>query len=351
MDSRTNVIRSVRFECPAHVPVYFHIHKSCWESYSKEFLTELIDSHSNVFAEDSVSLASYQNENIYLDTVGDTYTDPFGCEWKSNSLNPIGTVISHPFSDWGALESFACPDAEHFNGKIPVNWNQVKEHIEDCKSKNIFADSALAHGFLFETLCNLRGFENLLCDMADGVVELKKLIGMLTEYNVDVASRYLELGVDSLCLPDDLGSQSSLMISPEFFREYLLGSYCEIIRLAKSKEVIVTFHSDGCIREIAGDLIDAGVDVLNVQDAVNGVDWIRDNIKGRVCVDVDIDRQQVTSFGRAEEIDLYIKMVVDSLGSKQGGLMLTYALYPGIPEENVVAVADAMEKYAFNQPL
>jgi len=36
---------------------------------------------------------------------------------------------------------------------------------------------------------------------------------------------------------------------------------------------------------------------------------------------------------------------VEKLGSKQGGLMMIYGLYPGIPLENVQALMDAMERY------
>ena len=38
---------------------------------------------------------------------------------------------------------------------------------------------------------------------------------------------------------------------------------------------------------------------------------------------------------------------VMALGDKSGGLMLIYGLYPGLPENNVKAVMDAMERYAF----
>jgi hypothetical protein len=37
---------------------------------------------------------------------------------------------------------------------------------------------------------------------------------------------------------------------------------------------------------------------------------------------------------------------VEKLGSAQGGLMMIYGLYPGVPLPNVKALMDAMEKYA-----
>jgi len=36
---------------------------------------------------------------------------------------------------------------------------------------------------------------------------------------------------------------------------------------------------------------------------------------------------------------------VEKLGSKQGGLMMIYGLYPGVPLANVQALMDAMQRY------
>jgi len=94
-------------------------------------------------------------------------------------------------------------------------------------------------------------------------------------------------------------------------------------------------------------MIDGGVDVINLQDLVNGIDWIAANLKGKVCVDLDIDRQSITVRGTPDQIDAYIRDVVKKLGSKKGGLSLVYGLYPGVPKENIVALMDALERYAF----
>jgi len=39
---------------------------------------------------------------------------------------------------------------------------------------------------------------------------------------------------------------------------------------------------------------------------------------------------------------------VEKLGSRRGGLMMIYGLYPGVPFENAAALMDAMEKYLFH---
>jgi uroporphyrinogen-III decarboxylase len=115
---------------------------------------------------------------------------------------------------------------------------------------------------------------------------------------------------------------------------------------ARQAGCLIHIHCDGDIRTLVNDLAGSGVDALNLQDLVNGIDWIAANLKGRLCIDLDIDRQQITRFGTPQQIDELIRREVQTLGSAEGGLMMIYGLYPGVPLENVKAIADAMEQYA-----
>ena len=100
------------------------------------------------------------------------------------------------------------------------------------------------------------------------------------------------------------------------------------------------------LNSLVDDLIDGGVEVINLQDVVNGIDWIADKFAGRTCIDLDIDRQSITARGTPEQIDSLIREEVTKLGSKAGGLMMIYGLYPGVPLENVGSLMDAMERYS-----
>ena len=62
------------------------------------------------------------------------------------------------------------------------------------------------------------------------------------------------------------------------------------------------------------------MDILNLQDMVNGIGWIKENLKGKVCIDLDIDRQRITPYGTEKEVDQLILEEVRELGSAQGGL-------------------------------
>ncbi len=144
---------------------------------------------------------------------------------------------------------------------------------------------------------------------------------------------------------EDLGMQHGPMLSPQNFREYIQPSYRRLMDAAHDAGCIVHVHTDGDLRVLIKDLLDCGLDVINLQDLVNGIDWIAEKLAGKVCIDLDIDRQKITPHGTPAQIEALVREEVQMLGSKQGGLMMIYGLYPGVPLENVEALMDAMEKY------
>jgi len=255
-------------------------------------------------------------------------------------------VTRHPLADWNALSDFTPPDPGKADGMRAIDWSVVQRQARQIQAAGKHCVGSLEHGHAFLRLTYLRGYENLLFDMTDGDARLGRLIEMVERFSLGIVERYLSLGVAMMCYPEDLGAQNGPMLSPELFRRFIKPMYERLTSPARNAGCLVHMHSDGDIRALADDLISSGVDALNLQDLVNGIDWIATNLKGRVCIDLDIDRQQVTRFGTAEQIDALIRQEVQTLGSQQGGLTMIYGLYPGVPLENARAVMDAMERYA-----
>lgn len=191
----------------------------------------------------------------------------------------------------------------------------------------------------------LRGFENALVDMYTDEPLLCELIEKIDGHNMTIVKRYAEMGVDVMEFPEDLGMQKSLVISPEMFRKWILPSYKKLFRPCKENNILVEFHSDGYIMEIADDLIEAGVDIINPQDLCNGIDNVAKEIKGKACIRIDIDRQRIVPYGTRKEIEELIEEEVKKLGSPQGGLEFIAGVYPPTPPENVDALCEALKKY------
>lgn len=106
----------------------------------------------------------------------------------------------------------------------------------------------------------------------------------------------------------------------------------------------VYMHTDGHIIPIIPDLIDCGVNVINPQIRANGLDNLVRACKGKVCINLDLDRQMFP-FGTPAEIDAHVRECVEALGDPAGGLWLNAEIGPDIPLENVEAICQALLKY------
>ncbi|MCD6318868.1 hypothetical protein J7M02_07370, partial [Candidatus Aerophobetes bacterium] len=94
------------------------------------------------------------------------------------------------------------------------------------------------------------------------------------------------------------------------------------------------------------DLIECGVSILNLQDKINGIDKIARLCKGKVCIEIDIDRQKILPYGSFKDIKDHVREVIMKLGSKKGGLSLIAGIYPDVPLDNIEVLCQIIEKYS-----
>jgi len=325
----------------------FHINDACWNHYEHDSLFDLMDEHVFLFPGFSRPKIPYVPDYRPNARAGTPYTDSFGCLWRTAEDGIAGVIVGHPLADWESYASYCFPDPDISNGTGPFDCAVEEAHINTARENGEALYGGLRHGHTFLQLCALRGYENLVLDMAEELPLLDGLIERLEEFNLSIIRHYAKIRCDVIGYPEDLGMQIGPMLSKGSFQRYVKPSYDRLIRAGKESGALIHMHSDGDVRMLADELVSCGVDVLNIQDQVNGVDWITSRFAGKVCIDIDIDRQHITRSGTQAEIDALIREPVEKIGSKAGGLMMTYGLYPGIPLENVEALMDAMEKYAF----
>ena len=346
MTHRENKLRAVRFETPDHIPMSYSINSACWAHYPHEALFELMESHSRLFPGYRRPPGPVQPSFGNTSRAGAPYRDDWGCVWETTENGIVGAVVEHPLASWDTFASYRAPDPGKVSGIGPLDWAGIAANIRRAKETGGLAAGGLVHGHTFLRLSDIRGYTNLILDMADDEPRLRELIRMVEEFNMGIVRRYLDLGVEWMGYAEDLGMQVGPMVSPEHFRTYIKPSYERLMKPARDAGIIVHMHSDGDIRALAPDLIEGGVQIVNLQDLVNGIDWIRQNLTGKVCVELDVDRQAVTRFGTPAQVDALIREEVTKLGSREGGLLLIFGLYPGTPLANVKALMDAMERYA-----
>ena len=342
---KSNYYRAIFFEKPDCIPMSFHINLACWHHYPQEWLVEQILNHPLLFPNFKPPELPYTPIYPRVARKNEPYVDDFGCRWETADDGITGTVVGHPLADWEAYKDYQFPDPEKQMGIGPIDWAKEAESIRSAHERGDFVHRGLRHGHTFLQLSDIRGYDNLLFDMVDEEPLLFDLIEKLEDFNHTIIKHYLDLGADMIGFPEDLGMQVGPMLSPEQFRQFIKPSYVRMMKSCKDKDVPIHMHSDGDIRTLVDDIVDSGVMVINLQDLVNGIDWIKAKFRGKICVDLDIDRQNITVYGTPKQIDELIHKEVEALATPDGGLTMIFGLYPGTPMENVTALMDAMERY------
>lgn len=342
---RENYLRAADFAYPDYIPCVISVFWPVWNTY-REKLEEIAERYQLLFPGFKRGAFKYEGEPgvPYID---ETLVDPFGCVWRFNIKGYQGEVIKHPLEEWSKWRKYDFPDPD---AGLPVEgsaslvpWEVVHEQMENAREAGALVVAPMPHGFFFQRLYYLRGFRNLLKDFILKPPQIYELVEALTEYNLELLKRLLKIsGVDVVSFGDDLGTQTRMPISPATFREFVYPAYRKFFSYVQAYGARVRLHSDGHVMEVVDQLVEAGVDILNIQDRVNGLGNIKEKLWGRVCIDLDIDRQVTIPFGTPSGIKLYIKRVVETLGSKRGGLMLYAEVHPPTPLENVAALAEAM---------
>ena len=355
LGARENMLRAILFQTPDYIPVTYKINPSYYFANDVDAVLDFQARHPLLFPD----FHRPKDGNVFLEDLrrtlhpvmrkGIPFVDDFGCTWETTMEGMTGLVTRHPLADLEEFGSYSFPDPECCMGIGPIDWRSFKADIAAARSRGELTVGKLRHGHTFLQLCDMCGYENLLYAMVDEEPALDDLLRGVSDFNCVLIRKFLEADVDMVKIPEDLGMQKGPMLSPEHFRQYIKPAYRRMMKLVRDAGKIVHMHSDGDIRLLAEDIIDGGCQVLNLQDLVNGIDWIAENLKGKVCIELDVDRQNVTFDGTPQEIDDLIREEVEKLSVPEGGLMMIYGLYPGTSLENAEAVAAALEKYALGQ--
>ncbi len=342
---RENYLRNARGEGPEWMPCGVSISGASWDQWRDE-MEEVVVRHPLLFPGYEKGKRDWDDWDpgpAYRQ--GELYTDAWGCTWRSEIDGLEGQAVVHPLADWSALETYEVPDPLQTGDRGPVDWEASRKGVGQAKARGDLTRGGVAHGFTLMRLWYLRGFENLMLDFATEAPELERLIEMVTAHNRTIIDQWLSFGVDVMEFGEDLGTQTASIISPRTFHQWITPVYKQLMQASRKQRCLVALHSDGYIMELMDEFIEAGVDIINPQDLCNGIDDLAREVKGRMCIRLDIDRQRIVPFGTPREIRELIEEEVRKLGSPQGGLEMTCGIYPPTPPENVDAVCSALEEF------
>lgn len=340
ISERENILRALEFRHPEWVPIRFDILPAVWMRHGRA-LKDMLLRHPRVLPAEQVEAADPSTRDS-LHREGCSYTDGWGCRWYNAHDGVMARVVEHPLADWSALDRLQAPDPDR-----QENWQAHRARAAEQRAAGELVCGAVSvaeAGFFFDRMQFLRGLENLLIDFMTDPPQLRRLMEIVLDYNLRLADRWLEVGVDWMWFHGDIGMQSGLMMSPETFRKHLKPIYAEIFQRFRQAGAHVHYSSDGNLLEIVDDLIECGVSSHDPQVGACGIEAIARAYKGKLCALVDLD-EQVLPFCTPGEIHEQVRRVVAEVGSPEGGLMLYACPSADVPLANIEAICTAWEKY------
>lgn len=347
MTEKENFIKAIEFGSPEWIPVSVSLGWRVWNKY-RERLEEIVLSHPKIFGKREKNSVDFDGDQGPGYRAGEYFRDNWGCVWYSNSNGIEGRVVESPLADWKRLETYEFPDYALKTERESRDWKKIKTDIENKKRNGelifVYGDR------LFDRLYFLRGFENLMIDIAEDNPNLIMLIYMLTEHELKLMDKWKEIGVDVIYFHSDIGTQNGLMISPDKFRKYVKPMFKTVFSACKNAGARVYFSSDGNLLEIVDDLVECGVSLHDPQLRANTLEGIKERYKRKLCVNLDLDAQSLPFCGPAE-IEDQIKYSIDELFLKEGGLMMSFDVRDdNVSLEIITALIESLEKHClFNK--
>ena len=275
-------------------------------------------------------------------TVGDpyeigTYIDEWGCVFENAQKGVIGEV----------KQPLIAPEDE--------NWEDISRiHIP---TELLTLDADVVNGFCaqtdrfvmmpgyvrpFERLQFIRGTEALFVDLLDPPQGMLAFMQTMHDFQCRLLETWGKTDVDALVMQDDWGSQRSLLINPELWRELFRPMYRDYIDIAHSYGKKMFMHSDGYILSILPDLVELGLDAINSQIFCIGLDKLAP-FAGKITFWGEIDRQQILFSGTKDDARRAVLQVNETLW-RQGGCIAQCDFGVGAQGETVYEVLKTWEE-------
>ena len=281
----------------------------------------------------------------------------YAAYWKDQDL-PEGTTIN----SWGVAQQ---PSGfYHFWGYIsPLRNAKSLAEIETyplddmsgwdftympTMTKEAHADGKISFGsigHMYETAWQIRGYEQFLTDMIERPSWAECLLERLAQQNMDKAIAYAQAGADWIHCGDDVANQRAMTFAPDLWRKMMLSLWARVWGAVKeiNPQARIWYHSDGNIAPVVGELIEAGMDILNpLQPEALDIDAIHRRYGDRLTLDGTIGTQSTMPWGTPDDVRERVKEVIEKYG-QQGGLMIapTHVLEPEVPIANIEALVEA----------
>ena len=276
---------------------------------------------------------------------GDITINEFGMKMKPTSL--YVEIVEPPLKNASSIkdiEAYPFPDPN-----APGRFTRAAADITKYGQKYfVIGDCELS---LFELAWQLTGLETHLMAMAMQEDWLNALYDKVEYWTTQIAMKLAKLNVDALWFGEDLGSQTSTLMSPVMWRQTFKPRYLRMFEQIKkvNPNVILIMHSDGAVAPLLDDFIEMGIQVYNpVQPNVPGSD--PEELKAKYGDSISffggIDQQDLLPGGDEDAIRKEIQYRCEVLGANGGYLLApAHIIQSDVKPETVEVMIDAAHEF------
>ncbi len=279
-----------------------------------------------------------------------SYIDQWGATWRKASTRAPYINVDGPLQhlidpNTSALDTIDWPDARD-SSRI----RGLRERTLKLRQETDYAIVLNLGNTTFALSQRVRGFAELLEDLLINPEFASGLMERVTDIVCDMASAAVgAVGdlVDAVSTADDLGIQTQPFMAPELYRQMVKPYHARLAATVHGlTDASFILHSDGAIRDLLPDLIDAGVDVLNpVQVNATGMSpgELNREFGKDLCFWGGIDTQKVLPFGSPSDVAREVRNRVGDLG-RDGGYVVAsvHNILADVPAENIEAMLTAV---------
>ena len=347
---RENFLRTLRRQGFDFVPLDLSLCPSQVEAFKKRFghsdyasffnlSHRWVELQLNAGYADAARL--YPRERLPADTVFDV----FGVGHSHQPDCHHMTRMHHPLA--GALT----PDEiRHFPlPHIPPEaQTQLNERVLKIHSQGLAAAGSMACT-IWETAWYLRSMEDLMADMMTDDEGAAIHFDRITDLACRRIEAYARAGTDLVMLGDDIGMQSTIMMSVELWSTWIKPRLARVIAAGRAikPDLLIFYHSCGYVLPFIPHLIDAGIDILNpVQPECMAFDEVLKIAAGRLSYWGTIGTQTTLPFGTVQDVRSAVLKNLTACGAA-GGIVIapTHLVEPEVPWDNLTALAAAAREF------
>jgi uroporphyrinogen decarboxylase len=283
----------------------------------------------------------------------EAYTDEWGIGWRKPKEGGFYyDMYIHPLADAESLDDFKA-----FKFPDPVDdhrFENLRRDAEAAVGRGKAVALAGPCAGILEIVAWTRGFEQFYVDLALNPDIVAHMLDRLVEFKCSFWGRALgEIDnlVDVVIEADDLGGQNNLLFSPDTYRQLIKPRHKRLFNFIKGQAPVkVFYHSCGAIRPLIGDLIDAGIDILNPiqisSPGMNPKELKEEFGRDLVFWGGGVDTQVVLGTGTPQEVKADVRRNIEALAPGGGFVFAAvHDIQANVPSENIVAMWEAWKTY------